>query len=81
LEIAGPSKGAGPTSRDLAQLVIGAWSMNDPHECHRKAEALATLAEMFPEDAERYRAKEEYWRQLEVEARAPKRAGAAPVTR
>ncbi|HZZ32656.1 MAG TPA: hypothetical protein VFE10_11770 [Phenylobacterium sp.] len=55
--------------------------MNDPHECHRKAEALATLAEMFPEDAERYRAKEEYWRQLEVEARAPKRAGAAPVTR
>jgi hypothetical protein len=50
--------------------------MNDPQECHRKAEALATLAEMFPEDAERYRTKEEHWRRLEIEARALKPAGA-----
>lgn len=50
--------------------------MNDPQECHRKAEALATLAEMFPEDAERYRAKEQHWRRLEMEARAPKPVGA-----
>ena len=46
--------------------------MSDAHECHRKAEALATLAEMFPENAERYRAKEDHWRRLEAEARSPK---------
>jgi hypothetical protein len=49
--------------------------MNDPHVCHRKAEALAILAEMFPEDAERYRAKEEHWRRLEMKARAAEPAG------
>jgi hypothetical protein len=50
--------------------------MNDPHECHKKAEALATLALMFPESAERYRAKEQYWRDLEAEAQ---RAARAPL--
>jgi hypothetical protein len=39
--------------------------MNDPDDCHKKAEALATLALMFPESADRYRAKEQYWRDLE----------------
>jgi hypothetical protein len=44
--------------------------MNDPDACHMKAEALATLALMFPESADRYRAKERYWRDLEeAEAR------------
>jgi hypothetical protein len=47
-------------------------AMSDAQECHRKAEALATLAEMFPENAERYRAKEDHWRRLEAEARSPK---------
>jgi hypothetical protein len=42
--------------------------MHDAHECHRKAEALATLALMFPESAERYRAKEQHWRDLEAQA-------------
>ena len=42
--------------------------MHDPHECHRKAEALATLAVMFPENADRYRANEQHWRRLEAEA-------------
>jgi hypothetical protein len=53
----------------------GGLSMHDPQDCHRKAEALATLAEMFPEDAERYRAKEEHWRRLEMESRASEPAG------
>jgi len=43
--------------------------MNDPKECHKKAEALATLALMFPESAERYRAKEQHWRDLAARAR------------
>jgi hypothetical protein len=43
--------------------------MHDAHDCHRKAEALATLAVMFPESAHRYRAKEQHWRDLEAEAR------------
>jgi hypothetical protein len=42
--------------------------MNDPDECHRKAEALATLALMFPEYADRYRAKERYWRDQQAQA-------------
>ena len=42
--------------------------MHDPHECHNKAEALATLAMMFPENADRYRAKEQHWRALETQA-------------
>ena len=49
--------------------------MNDAHECHKKAEALATLALMFPENAERYHAKEQHWRDLEAEALS--KAGAA----
>jgi hypothetical protein len=44
--------------------------MHDAHDCHRKAEALATLAVMFPESAHRYRAKEQHWRDLEAEARS-----------
>jgi hypothetical protein len=51
--------------------------MIDPRDCYRKAEALATLAEMFPENAERYRAKENHWRRLEAAARAPKRTDPA----
>lgn len=47
--------------------------MHDPHECHRRAEALATLAEMFPEDAVRYRARERHWRNLEMQAAERKR--------
>jgi hypothetical protein len=43
--------------------------MHDPHECHKKAEALVTLAMMFPESADRYRAKEQHWRALEAKAR------------
>ena len=43
--------------------------MNQADECHRKAEALATLAEMFPELRERYRAREQHWRRLEAQAR------------
>jgi hypothetical protein len=42
--------------------------MNYPHECRRKAEALATLALMFPESADRYRAKEQHWRDLAAAA-------------
>jgi hypothetical protein len=50
--------------------------MNDALECHRKAEALATLAEMFPEHAERYRDKERHWRALATEAiKRHRRAG------
>jgi hypothetical protein len=44
--------------------------MHDPRECHKRAEALATLAMMFPENADRYRVKEQYWRGLEAEARS-----------
>jgi hypothetical protein len=40
----------------------------DAQACHKKAEALAILAVMFPENAERYRAKEQYWRNLAAEA-------------
>jgi hypothetical protein len=50
--------------------------MNDPDQCHKKAEALATLALMFPESADRYRAKEQHWRDREAEAL---RAGAKPA--
>lgn len=42
--------------------------MHDAHECHRRAEALATLAEMFPEYAARYRDRERHWRDQETEA-------------
>jgi hypothetical protein len=44
--------------------------MLDPQECHKKAEAVATLALMFPENADRYRAKEQHWRRLEAEAQS-----------
>jgi len=44
--------------------------MHDLQECHKKAEALATLALMFPENADRYRAKEQHWRRLEAEAQS-----------
>ena len=43
--------------------------MNDAQDFHKKAEALATLAEMFPERAEQYRAREAYWRGLEAKAK------------
>jgi hypothetical protein len=53
--------------------------MHDADECHKKAEALATLALMFPESAERYRAKERRWRDLEAEAqRKARRLAVAP---
>lgn len=51
--------------------------MHDAHDCHRKAEALATLAVMFPESAHRYRAKEQHWRDLEAEAQTR----ASPATK
>jgi len=45
---------------------------HSPDECHRKAEALATLAVMFPEKADAYREAERRWRDLEHRAVAAK---------
>jgi hypothetical protein len=50
--------------------------MYDAHDCHDRAEALATLALMYPEDAERYREKERRWRDLETRALAQRTAAA-----
>jgi hypothetical protein len=40
--------------------------MHSARECRDKADALATLALMFPEKAEAYRDAEQRWRELEA---------------
>jgi hypothetical protein len=56
--------------------------MHSAQECRDKADALATLALMFPEKAAAYRDAERRWRELEaktidVEMRAPPRPSKA----
>jgi hypothetical protein len=50
--------------------------MHTAQDCHRKAEALATLAMMFPEKADAYREAERRWRELEEQVVRAKRKGA-----
>jgi hypothetical protein len=43
-------------------------AIHSEQDCHKKAEALATLAMMFPERADAYREAERRWRDLEAKA-------------
>ena len=59
--------------------------MHSAQECRDKAEALATLALMFPEKGDAYRDAEQRWRELEAktidaELHASSRPSKAPVS-
>jgi hypothetical protein len=59
--------------------------MHSARECRDKAEALATLALMFPEKGDAYRDAERRWRDLEAktadaELHASSRRSKAPVS-